>query len=82
MQLAQAAFADRASQLQKLALKRVAEQAKVELPSKGQNKKAEQQAMLTWLNARAAYLEEQRLEAERLAQEQDEEDVIVLLLAA
>lgn len=82
MQAAQAAFAERASQLQKLALQRIAEQARVELPTEGQNEKAEQQALLDWLEARRLWVERQRIEADLLAQELEEEEVIMLLLAA
>jgi hypothetical protein len=91
MRVAQAAFATRAGKLQKLALKRVAEQARIELPSEGQNEQAEQRAMLEWLEARRLWIEQRQAEEaiaeaarlEAIEQEhRDEEEVILLLLAA
>lgn len=77
------ALSDTATRLANEQLRKQAKAAKVEPPSKDADlREQELRSMVVWLSARAAYLEEQRLEAERIAQEQDEEEVIMLLLAA
>jgi len=77
------ALSEKATRLANEKVRKQAKAAKVEPPSKDADKREEElRAMVVWLSARAAYLEEQRIEAERIAQEQDEEDVIMLLLAA
>lgn len=64
-------------------LRKKAKQNKVEPPTQNADRReAEIKSLIVWLDARAALLEAQRVEAERLAMEQDEEDVILLLLAA
>lgn len=64
-------------------LRKKAKQNKVEPPSRDADRReAEIKSLIVWLDARAALLEAQRIEDERLAMEQDEEDVILLLLAA
>ena len=77
------ALSENATRLANEQLRKQAKAAKVELPSKDEaQREQELRSMVVWLSSRAAYLEEQRLEAERIAQEQDEEEVIMLLLAA
>ena len=77
------ALSENATRLANEQLRKQAKAAKVEPPSKDADKREQElRAMVVWLSARAAHLEEQRIEAERLAMEQDEEDVIMLLLAA
>ena len=77
------ALNERATRLANEQLRKKAKAAKVEAPAKdAEQREQDLRAMVVWLDARAGWLEQQRLEAERLAQEQDEEDVIMLLLAA
>lgn len=82
------ALSENATRLANEQLRKKAKAAKVELPSKDADQREQElRAMVVWLDARAGWLEQQRLEAERIeaeriALEQDEEDVILLLLAA
>jgi len=82
------ALSENATRLANEQLRKKAKAAKVEVPSKDADKREQElRAMVVWLDARAGWLEQQRLEAERIeaeriALEQDEEDVIILLLAA
>jgi hypothetical protein len=77
------ALSDNATRLANEQLRKQAKAAKVEPPSKDADRREQElRAMVVWLSARAAHLEEQRLEAERIALEQDEEEIIMLLLAA
>ena len=78
------ALSENATRLANEQLRKKAKAAKVEAPSKNsEHREQELRSMVIWLEARAAYLDkQQRQEAQRTAQERDEEDVIILLLAA
>ena len=84
MQASIEALSDKADRYAQEQLRKRAKAAKVEPPSKdAENRERELRAMVIWLAAREEWLRaQQQAEAEALALQQDEEDVIILLLAA